>query len=160
MTRGCYVGKKGNTWRGFLASEMFLVVTLAILIFMGTIYGLSQAELYSRDNRRVSDLKQLAHALALYLDAEGRYPNGCEWSTDVCWKNFLATYIKKMPVDPLNIVAGKCPSEAGCYVYRYCRLDEGRSFVLITNLERPKKIVLGNNARCPLGGSNQYWVTN
>lgn len=160
MARVCNVDKNGNTRRGFIASEMFLVVALAVLIFVGTIYGLSQAELYSRDNRRVSDLKQMAHALSLYLDAEGRYPSGCEWSTDTCWKSFLTTYIKKTPTDPLNTVTGKCPSEAGCYVYRYCRLNEGRSFVLITNLEKPKRIVLGNNAQCPLGGPNQYWVTN
>lgn len=158
--RGCSCGNNKNTQRGFIASEMFLVVALAILIFVGTIYGFSQSRLYSRDNRRISDLKQMSHALALYLDAEGRYPNGCEWSTDACWKDFLATYIKTTPKDPLNTVTGTCASEAGCYVYRYCRLDEGRSFVLITNLEKPKKIAQGNNARCSLGGPNQYWVTN
>lgn len=160
MTRACYWSKSRSTKGGFIASEMFLVVALAILIFVGTIYGFSQSELYLRDNRRISDFKQLSHALALYLDAEGRYPNGCEWSTEPCWKDFLATYIKTTPKDPLNTVTGRCASEAGCYVYRYCRLDEGRSFVLITNLEKPKKIVRGNNAQCSLGGPNQYWVTN
>ena len=148
--------KKG----GFLASEMCIVVALALLLFGGTVYFFLQGTPLSRDSRRVSDLAQLSRALALYLDAEGRYPNGCEWSTETCWKDFLGLYIKKVPTDPLNERAGACKSEANCPIYRYCLLQGGRVFILAANLEKPKKTLAGDNPACSLGGPNQYWVTN
>ena len=145
--------------RGFLAAEMYLLVALAISIFGVLIFGFMLAKMYSRDNHRVSDLKQIVHALALYVDAEGTYPNGCEWSYEPCWKDFLHDYIKT-PKDPINRAVDDCETKTGCYVYRYCRLEEGRGFVVSANLEKPKKRPLGNNPLCPLGGPNQYWVTN
>ena len=146
--------------RGFLASEMFLVVALALLLFGGTVYYFLQGTPLSRDSRRISDLAQISRALALYFDAEGRYPSGCEWSTETCWKDFLEMYIRKVQSDPLGERAGTCKSEARCPVYRYCLLSGGRTFILATNLERPKKTLTGDNPVCSLGGPNQYWVTN
>src|SRR3989344_1150280 len=146
--------------RGFLASEMFLVVALALLLFAIAIYGFGQARQYSRDNTRVSDLKQMASALTLYIDAKAVYPSGCEWSTEPCWKDFLKPYITRVPKDPLNRNFGACDEKAGCLVYRYCRLENGRRFVVSANLETARRNAMGNNPDCKLGGPNQYWVTN
>jgi len=146
--------------RGFLASEMVVVVGLALFLFGGTIYYFLQVTPLSRDNRRVSDLAQISRALALYHAVEGKYPSGCEWSTDSCWKSFLELYIRKMPADPLAGRAATCTNEAKCPVYRYCLLPDGRGFILAANLEKPKKMLTDANLACSLGGPNQYSVTN
>ncbi len=146
--------------QGFMTSEVFVAVALSVLILTAALYGFSEAKRYSRDNRRISDLKQISNALLLHLDAEGSYPSLCEWSTDPCWRTFLDTYMKSVPTDPINKNTGHCDSEVGCYVYRYCRLGEGKAFALITNLERAQKSSAKNNPLCSLGGPNQYWVTN
>ena len=144
--------------RGFVTNEMFLFSVLALSVIAVAVFGFMQARVYSRDNARISDLKQIAHALALYLDAQGSYPSGCEWSTDACWKDLLQDHIR-MPLDPINRGGSDCATSPGCFVYRYCRLGEGR-FVVSANLEKPKKRPVGNNPSCPLGGPNQHWVTN
>ncbi len=155
-----YPRGSAHSKRGFVANEMFMVVAFAILLFVAVVYWFSQARLSARDNARVSDLKQISSALTLYIDSEGNYPSDCEWSTDPCWKTFLKTYMASVPKDPLNTNSGMGESETGCHVYRYCRLNNGQAFILATNLEKPKKNTPGNNPPCPLGGPNQYWVTN
>ncbi len=132
------------------------VIALGILLVLGFL----EARAHSRDSRRVSDLTQITNALTLYIDAENVYPSGCEWSTEPCWRSFLETYIAHIPQDPVNRSTGNCESEPGCLVYRYCSLGKGRAFVLAANLEKPRKKTMAQHPDCPIGGPNQYWVTN
>lgn len=145
---------------GFMVIEMFFVFAIIVVLVTITAYFFAEPGSQSRDNRRISDLKQISHALLLYADAKGGYPKECDFSTDQCWGTFVDQYITKVPVDPVNRNTGSCESSEGCLVYRYCRLDGGARFVVSANLENPPKIPLGNHQECSLGGPNQHWVTN
>ena len=139
---------------------IYLLAGSTVALLLALIFVFVRGSVASRDNRRISDLNQLAHALSLYTDATGTTPKGCEWSTDSCWKDFLAPHIKPAPHDPVSRAQGDCTKVAGCLVYRYCRVGESGKFILAANLETPPRNPMGNNPKCSLGGPNQYWVTN
>ena len=144
---------------GFVLTEMFFVLAI-VAVTVAIVFALfGEPTAASRDKRRMSDLSQISRALLLYADEHRGYPPECEWSTDPCWSTLVNGQIERMPVDPVNSAAGDCSTDAGCLVYRYCRLDGGARFIVAANLERPAKTPLGNNPECPLGGPNQHWVT-
>lgn len=145
---------------GFVLMELFMVLAIVALLVTISAFYFTRPTGTSRDDRRMSDLNQIAHALLLYADAKSGYPPVCDFSTDSCWSTFIDGYIDSVPMDPINRNTGTCETSEGCFVYRYCRLDGGARFIVSANLENPTKVVLGNNKECPLGGPNQYWVTN
>lgn len=146
--------------RGFVLMELFMVLAIVALFVTLSVFYLTSPTGVSRDDRRMSDLNQIAHALLLYADAKSGYPPECNFSTDPCWSKFIDGYIVSVPPDPINRNTGTCETSEGCLVYRYCRLDGGARFIVSANFENPSKVALGNNKECPLGGPNQYWVTN
>lgn len=146
--------------RGFMVIEMFVVIAIVVVLVTVATYFLARPSADSRDDRRLSDLKQIAHALLLYIDAKGVYPSECNFSTDPCWSTFVDGYIDTVPADPINRNKGSCETSADCFVYRYCRVDGGGRFVLSTNLEHSSRNAFGVNPDCPLGGANPYWITN
>jgi prepilin-type N-terminal cleavage/methylation domain-containing protein len=110
--------------KGFSLIE--LVVVMGIL---GTLIGVgfssySSSLTKSRDAKRKSDLHQIQVALEQYKQVNGTYP-ATSWvnsTAGTAWiPGLTSTYIKSLPVDPVNTVKTPpgAPDEDGNYVYGY-----------------------------------------
>jgi prepilin-type N-terminal cleavage/methylation domain-containing protein len=131
--------------KGFTLIELIVVMAIIALLLLvgGTSYSSSLKR--ARDARRKSDLKQIQIALELYKSQNGSYPQ-LDWvnskSASSPWITGVDTnYIKKLPLDPSNILAGGvAPDQAGNYIYGYrswgdCSLLAGDYYILAARLE-------------------------
>ena len=147
---------------GFTLLELFAVVAVFGLLASIVLASLTSARSKARDARRISDLRQIATALALYAadNSGGTYPAWGGWSSwGAAWDTFIPSqYIITVPKDPLNIDLGLCETQQNCYVYHYCS-SGGTSYVVTANLENPPSNPKGNNSSCQIGGPNWYWVS-
>ncbi len=109
--------------KGFTLIELLVTITiLAIVSSIGfSLYG--NAQMVGRDGRRKNDLRQIATALELYKQTNGRYPcpptggwilsptTSSNWITDNTFTGVLACdttkgplkapdHISQMPIDP------------------------------------------------------------
>lgn len=116
-----------NYAAGFTLVELLTVIAIIAILSSVVLTSLNSARAKSRDAKRISDLKQLELALALYHDANGKYPSlgGGGW-----WGNcsgfgshgtsgpsgyipdLAPTYIGVLPLDPKPV------STYGCYIYK------------------------------------------
>jgi len=81
--------------RGLLAGSITFVaiaVIGGIIIWFTVNRSLNQSRVYSRDARRIADIKQLQLALELFYDAKNSYPEGLN--------ELSPTYIPSVPKDP------------------------------------------------------------
>ncbi|OGG57178.1 hypothetical protein A3D71_00140 [Candidatus Kaiserbacteria bacterium RIFCSPHIGHO2_02_FULL_55_20] len=78
-----------------------------------------------RNERRVSDVKQLQLALELYFDAHGRYPPGFDRGAPSALSVLVTErYIDRLPTDPYSKS-----------MYRYASRANGRGYVIGTTME-------------------------
>ena len=96
-----------RTKRGFTLIELLVVIAIIGILSSVVLASLNTARLKSRDARRVSDIKQLQIALALYADA-----NASTYPTTLA--PLAPTYIAVIPTDPVGAAA-----------YRYSALHTG-----------------------------------
>jgi len=126
------------------------LVVIAVIGLLATVVmvSLNTARTKARDTKRITDLKQIKTALEMYYDTNGYYPPSpcgydCDsyyYSTNSSWntlQTYLASYISKLPVDPINNVGG--PWNPGNFSYAYG--DVGRyaypsQYTLTTQLEQ------------------------
>lgn len=86
---------KSKTVRGFTLIELLVVIAIIGILSSVVLASLNTARLKSRDTRRISDIKQLQLALALYYDANSSvYPTALS--------ALAPTYIPVIPVDPVT----------------------------------------------------------
>lgn len=86
-----------KTVRGFTLIELLVVIAIIGILSSVVLASLNTARLKSRDTRRISDIKQLQLALALYFDSAGGYP---------ATLSLLApTYIPVVPTNPVGNTA-------------------------------------------------------
>jgi general secretion pathway protein G len=99
-----------------------------------------------RDDRRVSDIKQIMTALEMYYsDASGRYPDSLATGTIAINGN---TYMSKVPTNAAP-AAGVCDSQKD---YAYQVLDSGRNYKITYCLEEGSgRIAAGVNSAGPSG---------
>ncbi|MBP7741079.1 MAG: prepilin-type N-terminal cleavage/methylation domain-containing protein [Candidatus Pacebacteria bacterium] len=107
--------------RGFTLIELLVVVAIIGLLSSVVLSSLNAARMRARDAERRSDIVQIRNALELYFLAYGYYPseqcvdsskgsnNDCSAPTGAGWTSsasiytaLVPTYIKQLPVDPLN----------------------------------------------------------
>ena len=98
-----------STKRGFTLIELLVVIAIIGILSSVVLASLNTARLKSRDARRLSDIKQLQIALALYSDS-----NSSSYPTTLA--GLAPTYIGVVPTDPVGNVA-----------YRYAALGTGAS---------------------------------
>ena len=136
--------------RGFTLIELLVVIAIIGLLASIVMVSLNSARAKARDSRRMGDLKQVALALEMYYDTNGAYPTGnyfnpwcLNWGYNCATElqDALASYLNKLPVDPVNKEAGAgnflgddAPTDQG---YRYW-CDNGQRYILGTNLENVK----------------------
>lgn len=155
--------------KGFTLIELLVVIAIIGMLSSVVLASLNSARSKARDARRIADLKQIATALALHYNDNNSYPDptaACGssgiWSSWACWPTFISTtYIPTVPRDPSNRDLGNCGTVQNCYIYEYCRTNNGQNFVLAVNLENTPAQNLGNPSAlgCPNGGPNWYWVS-
>ena len=112
---------KNNSKKDFTLVELLVVIAIIGILSSVVLISLNSARARARDAKRISDLKQLETALALYYDANGSYPStgGIYWgncsdygSQNPFIPNLVPAYVAVLPSDPNPV------STYGCYIYR------------------------------------------
>lgn len=139
--------------RGFTLIEIMIVIAIIGVLSSIVLASLGPARMKARDARRIEDLHEINNALALYYSDHHEYPpspcgydcNGYYYSFDnydsASWsilQTYLAPYLSKLPVDPIN---SNCqPWSDGCYSYSYGnvgRINNKPQYDLTAQLEDP-----------------------
>lgn len=105
-----------NNKAGFTLIELLVVISIIALLSAIVITPINEARTEATDTRRLTDLKAVQTALALYYDTHGSYPNtsgnSCDGDFDDALADLVAEgYISEIPNDPVN-------AEPLCYKYR------------------------------------------
>jgi len=111
--------------KGFTLIELLVVIAIIGLLVSMLLVRLSDIKREARDARRVSDIYQVALALAVYNDQYGQYP-GTSGSNDwVTMESALESegFIQAVPNDP------------GANTYEYWVADDNHDYVLNATLE-------------------------
>lgn len=121
---------------GFTLIELLVVISIIGFLATSAMVLLNSARIKARDAKRLSDMKQVLTALALYYDQNNDYPyaahSGCydDWET-TCDSagNFIdalraAGFMAKVPLDPLN---------ASPYFYAYYHYNAGNYGCSVSN---------------------------
>jgi len=92
---------------GFTLIELLVVVAIIGLLSSVVLSSLNSARAKARDAQRLSEIRQLQNALALYAnDNGGNYPstnnNASRGSLQVLETALVPRYIPKIPNDPLH----------------------------------------------------------
>ncbi|MEI7616643.1 MAG: prepilin-type N-terminal cleavage/methylation domain-containing protein [Actinomycetota bacterium] len=130
--------------QGFTLIELLVVIAIIGLLATIATISLNNARMVSRDAKRKSDFGQIRTGLEMYYDDYGRYPqagacgygaNCYVYSTSgTSWMPALTTYLKKLPVDPIN--KGTAPWNNNEYLYAYGNVwADGSRYDLTTQLE-------------------------
>jgi general secretion pathway protein G len=90
-----------NTYRGFTLIELLVVIAIIGLLVGIIVPNLGSAKASSRDARRVSDIKNIQLALALYYNDNLHYPCSLRGTGTIgsCAPDFLP-YVPSLPKDP------------------------------------------------------------
>jgi prepilin-type N-terminal cleavage/methylation domain-containing protein len=138
------------TRKGFTLIELMIAVAIIGILTAVASISYSTVRLRARDAQRINDLNQIKVVLSLYYGAQtpAQFPtltskttiNG---STDALTTALVSTYIRQMPVDPIN---------SGNNVYKYQSSNNSKSFTLFGTLENT------NNQKGWGGGSQ--WVVD
>lgn len=139
--------------RGFTLIELLTVIAIMGVLYTIVFGNISNSKQRSRDDLRVSDIKEIQLALAQFLDGCSNYPTSLSLSA-VCPDNPSTTfgdYIKRNKVDP---------STGAAYYYSYTA--NPRSFCLGAVLEVSDPVAKQGNSGCYTGcaGVRCYSVKN
>lgn len=106
-----------------------LLVTLAIIVIIAVfiVPNLISVRLKSRDINRVSNIKTIQSALALYYADEGIYPDSLPIGSSLVGITSNKTYLKKIPSNP-NPIDGACGSLTE---FNYNLLENKQSYSLV-----------------------------
>jgi general secretion pathway protein G len=139
--------------RGFTLIELLVVIAIIGLLSSVVLASLNSARLKARDAERESDIHQIKVALSFYVNAHGHYPIHTGWLVSYSSANWnalgndLASYLPKLPVDPLNNGTSAGPWVNGNYTYAYKSDSTGSDYDLVAQFENT-----GNDQRCQLRG--------
>jgi len=84
--------------KGFTLIELMVVIAIMGVLFTIVFGALDSARVKTRDNKRVSDLKEIQYALLQYFDTFNKYPTTITPSVDT--PNPLAPFLDTIPTDP------------------------------------------------------------
>lgn len=88
--------------KGFTLIELLVVIAIIGLLSAIVMASLSSARSRGRDAKRFSELRQIQYALALYFDANGKYPT-CLYVATGCTTTLQnSVFMKNVPKDPLT----------------------------------------------------------
>jgi len=89
--------------KGFTVLELLVVIAIVGVLSAAVMIGSSVYRTRSQDSKRVSEIRQIQYALALYFNDFGKYPT-CLYTGGGCTTVLNGTsYMKTVPKDPLGI---------------------------------------------------------
>lgn len=103
--------------KGFTLIELLVVVAIIGLLATMSVVAFNMARSKTRDSRRVSDVKQLQTALAMYYADNNGYPTNSEFVSGNSLSNGSTTYMVRIPTPPLPSNDGSCPVGITDYIY-------------------------------------------
>lgn len=131
--------KRIKKQQGFTLVELLVVVAIIGLLSTLAVVAFNGARMKARDVKRVTDVKQIQTALALYFSDEDTYPaaSGTASSTFIAsplkGPNSLTTYMKNVPSNPTSVDVA-CGSSA---FYTYTQDQGGSSYTISFCLGAP-----------------------
>jgi len=112
---------------GFTITELLVTLAIIGIVIVFIIPNLVNVRLKSRDVNRVSNIKSIQNALALYYADEGTYPDSLQIGQSLVSNSTNRTYLKKIPANP-NPIDGSCGSLTE---FNYNPLDNKQSYSLV-----------------------------
>ncbi len=103
--------------KGFTLIELLVVVAIIGLLSTLSVVAFNMARAKTRDARRVSDVKQIQTALAMYYADNNGYPVNSSFVPGTALSNGSTTYMTKIPNPPTPSNDGACPVGITEYVY-------------------------------------------
>ncbi len=91
-----------STQRGFTLIELLLAIVIIGILATIIVVNFINVRARARDTQRKSDLKQIQAALELYRQDQGSYPSTNGISCGAAFTGGTATYMTKIPCDPVN----------------------------------------------------------
>jgi len=156
------LNKKLSSPRGFTLVEMIVVIGLMGIIIstaLAIINPFAQLQ-KANDAHRKSDLEQLQHAVELYYQDKGSYPQSSanfqimNGATTVGWGNTWSPYMTTLPKDP---------TFSNTYVYYSPASSNGQTYYIYANLERgttDKQACNSGNACQSIGSAAGFPTAN
>jgi prepilin-type N-terminal cleavage/methylation domain-containing protein len=106
--------KQSKSWcRGFTLIELLIVIAIVGVLSTVVLASLNSARAKARDSARISNVKEVQKALAIFHSDYGSYPVSATWSgngsdygslsntgVNGYIPNLAPTYIKELPIDP------------------------------------------------------------
>ena len=125
-----------SSQKGFTLIELLVVIAVIGILAAVILASLNNARAKARDARRIADFNQMKIALNGYYAANGSYPISSSWAIQgnggwTTLETDLATYIPKLPVDPVNTGSGPWINGTLKYAYK----SSGQVYDLIGQLE-------------------------
>jgi type II secretion system protein G len=144
--------------RGFTLIELLVVVAIIGLLASVVLASLNTARAKARDTKRISDIKQIQTALALYYNTYGQYPSSGEcgatlpnasWSNSVeClsggrWLRDSITDLSSfIPLDPIDSINQNNWPRGAYYYYSRAYGGDKQWYMIVYSLENfPNPII-------------------
>lgn len=115
-----YSSKKGLPAgrQGFSLIELLVVIAIIGILSSIVTVALGNAKQKARDSRRISDIKSIQLALALYYNDNQMYPiNIYATSGSPPSIGLAPNYLPTVPFDPSRGTCSSLGTDAGCYAY-------------------------------------------
>lgn len=144
-----------NRERGFTLIELLVVIAIIGVLSSVVLASLNTARAKARDARKVADFRQIANALTLFYDKNGRMPNNYN---PCCGAGEGSTYYNQSMQELVSEgFLPKIPASPGGPTYAYYNYGGSIGALLVTTLEAAPDTTTGIAPSCRPWGPGINW---